>query len=359
MRNHRKKVFKDGVFMQKIVETDQSVIDEVERTKWKRVLITLAKDWRLYVLLIPVLVFMFCFKYLPIGGILLGFKWGDGTNGNIYNDFWNGFRFIEELLAGSGAGTFWKAFRNTFVNSMYGLILGFPIPILLALLFSEVKNQAYRSFLQVACYLPHFVSLVVVTSIVSLWCKGPNSAALSMKDGGVFYQLCVNLGLTDKSNGMGLLSQPKFFRPIYQISGIWEGAGYGSIVYFAAICAISPTSYEAARIDGASKLQQIRYVTFPGMAPTLTIMLIMRVGQILNVGYEKIILLIGTETTAWETGDVISTYVYRQRAGNAEGGVKPVPQMGVVADLFNALIAMCLILGANAISRRVSSTSLF
>lgn len=344
--------------MQKIVETDQNVIDEVERTKWKRTAATLAKDWRLYVLLVPMLVFLFCFKYLPIGGILLGFKWGDGTNGNVYNDYWSGFFYVTELLDGSGALFFWRAFRNTFVNSMYGLLLGFPIPILLALLFSEIKSQAYRSFLQVACYLPHFVSLVVVTSIITLWCKGPSAASSIMKDGGAVYQLCVSMGLADKGSD-GLLSQPKFFRPIYQISGIWEGAGYGSIVYFAAICAISPTSYEAARIDGASKLQQIRYVTFPGMAPTLTIMLIMRVGQILNVGYEKIILLIGTEKTAWETGDVISTYVYRQRAGNVDSGTLPVPQLGVVADLFNALIAMCLVLGANAISRRVSSTSLF
>lgn len=175
--------------------------------------------------------------------------------------------------------------------------------------------------------------------------------------------LCKTLGMCYQADGVlntkSLLEQPKFFRPIYQISGIWEGAGYGSIVYFAAILAISPTSYEAARIDGASKLQQIRYITFPGMAPTLTIMLIMRIGHILNVGYEKVILLIGDKQAAWETGDVVSSFVYRMSGKDPNWNGAVIAQVGIVADLFNSILAMVLVLGANAISRRVSSTSLF
>ena len=355
--------------MQKVVERDQDVVNEVERTKWKRTLLTLAKDWRLYVLLIPMLTFLVCFKYIPISGILTGFKWGkDSLNINNpnwnYNLEWCGYHWLNDIFSGSNATVFWRAFRNTFVNSMYGLIIGFPIPILLALLFSEVKNTGYRSFLQVCSYLPHFVSLVVMTSIITLWCEG----AVGKSQGGVLYQMAKNLGMLKDDSGaatnatFSLLTQAKFFRPIYQVSGIWEGAGYGSIVYFAAILAISPTSYEAARIDGASKLQQIRYITFPGMAPTLSIMLITRIGHILNVGYEKVILLIGDKPDAWETGDIISTLVYRMsgKDANAEAtGIKPVEQIGIVADLFNAVIAMVLVLGANAISRRVSSTSLF
>lgn len=348
--------------MQKVVEQDQSVIDEVERTKWKRTLLTLAKDWRLYVLLVPMLAFLICFKYLPIGGILTGFKWGsDGQAG--YNSEWCGLNWARDIFAGANSLTFWTAFRNTFVNSMYGLIFGFPIPIFLALFFSEIKCMWYRSFLQVACYLPHFVSLVVVTTIISLWCEGAVNS-----QGGFLYQICSKLGMCYQTDGVTvninhLLTQPKFFRPIYQVSGVWEGAGYGSIVYFAAIVAISPTSYEAARIDGASKMQQIRYVTFPGMAPTLTIMLIMRIGQILNIGYEKVILLVGDKKESWETADVVSAFVYRMSRATSDsadtGGGDIVPQIGIVADLFNALLAMCLVLGANAISRRVSSTSLF
>ncbi|MDE6584539.1 MAG: ABC transporter permease subunit [Anaeroplasmataceae bacterium] len=346
--------------MQQVVERDQSVVDEVERTKWKRTLETLAKDWRLYVLLIPMLLFLVLFKYLPIGGLLTGFKWGDDKS-ILYNGEWAGIYWAQYIFTGPYSTTFWTAFRNTFVNSMYGLILGFPIPIFLALLFSEIKCMGYRSFLQVASYLPHFVSTVVVTTIIGLWCEG---TTVSNPNGGVLYMLCKALGMCYTKDGnviaSTLLEQPKFFRPIYQVSGIWEGAGYGSIVYFAAILAISPTSYEAARIDGASKLQQIRYITFPGMAPTLTIMLIMRIGHILNVGYEKVILLIGDKQAAWETGDVVSSFVYRMsgKAGeNFNGAV--ISQVGIVADLFNSILAMVLVLGANAISRRVSSTSLF
>lgn len=345
--------------MQKYVETDQNVIDEVERTKWKRTLLTLAKDWRLYVLLIPMLLFLVCFKYLPAKGILTGFKWGDDGS-QLYNSQWCGFYWAKQLFVGTQAGNFWRAFRNTFVNSMYGLVFGFPIPIILALLFSEVKIMWYRSILQVLSYLPHFVSMIVVTTIISLWCEGEVQNA-----GGILYRMFKSFGWCETDAGEAfkttLLNEPKFFRPIYQVSGVWEGAGYGSIVYFAAIIAISPTSYEAARIDGASKLQQIRYVTFPGMAPTLTIMLIMRIGKILNIGYEKIILLVNDKPTAWVTADVISTFVYRMsgRGEAVEGGPVPVPQLGIVADLFNAIIAMCLVLGANAISRRVSSTALF
>jgi len=346
--------------MQRVVQADQNVVDEVERTKWKRTLQTLIKDWRLYVLLIPMLVFLIFFKYLPIKGILTGFKWGNDTD-TVFNTQWAGIYWLDYVFTGTASSSFWQAFRNTFVNSMYGLIFGFPVPIILALLFSEIKNAHYRSFLQVACYLPHFVSAVVVTTIIRMWCYGLTS--VSESNGGVLFQMFQALGWNTLDNGAtftsNVLLHPKYFRPIYQVSGIWEGAGYGSIVYFAAILAISPTSYEAARIDGASKLQQIRYVTFPGMAPTLTIMLITRIGHILNIGYEKIILLVEDKVSSWKTADVLSTYVYRMSGRSAAEGIKAVAQVGIVMDLFNAIIAMVLVLGANAISRRVSSTSLF
>lgn len=338
--------------MDKVV--DQKVVDQVERDRWKRIGHTLVKDWRLYVLLIPMLVFLILYKYRPIGGILAGFRWqSDGFR----SDQWAGLEMAEKIFIGEFSGQFWRAFRNTFVNSMYGLLIGFPIPIFLALLFSEIKNEKYRSILQVCCYLPHFVSAVVVTTIITMWCKRQTDNQTA----GILTQLLASIGAHNINEDV--LAMPRFFRPIYQVSGVWEGAGYGSIVYFAAVMAISPTSYEAARIDGASKLQQIRYVTFPGMAPTLTIMLIMRIGQILNVGYEKIILLVGDQKASYETSEVISTFVYFL-TGKGGDGTCPLPddiaqQVGVVADLFNSLIAMCLVLGANAISRRVSSTSLF
>ncbi|MDE5547247.1 MAG: ABC transporter permease subunit [Anaeroplasmataceae bacterium] len=339
--------------MEKVV--DQKVVDQVEREHWKRTLRTLAKDWRLYVLLIPMLAFLLLYKYLPIAGILQGFKWKEA--GQFRDDQWSGLFYAQMLFTGSFAADFWRAFRNTFVNSMYGLLFGFPIPIFLALLFSEIKNDKYRSVLQVCCYLPHFVSAVVVTTLITLWCQRETAS----NSAGIINQMLSAMGMN--SIKADVLAAPRFFRPIYQISGVWEGAGYGSIVYFAAVMAISPTNYEAARIDGASKMQQIRYVTLPGMAPTLTIMLIMRIGQILNVGYEKIILLVGDQLSSYETSEVISTFVYRC-SGRSENNQITIANgaaqnLGVVADIFNSLIAMCLVLGANAISRRVSSTSLF
>ena len=250
---------------------------------------------------------------------------------------------------GDYAQRFWQAFRNTFAISMYGLIFGFPVPIILALFFSEIKNDVYRSIVQILSYLPKFISTVVITSIITLMLYGGNSVQAP----GVLASLFSSLGLIEP--GTRMLMQPQYFRSIYIVSGIWEGAGYGSIVYFAAVMAISPTNYEAARIDGASKLSQIRYVTLPGMAPTLTIMLILRIGEILTVGYEKVILLYNVET--YSTADVISTFV--ARVGGLMDPSGSILNVAASADLFNSVIAMFLVLGANFISRRVSDTSLF
>ncbi len=335
-------------------QADETVLEEMERTKWKRVGKELLKDWRLYVLLIPMLVFLACFKYLPIANIVSGFH--RGKIGDVTASEWYGLYWAKTIFTGNFAGQFWRAFRNTFVNSMYGLIFGFPIPIFIALLFSEIKCAWYRSILQVLTYLPHFLSTVVVTSIITLWCYEGNGELEYQP--GLLFRIFESFGWLKQSElNTNILGTTRFFRPIYQVSGIWQGSGYSSIVYFAAVLAISPTNYEAARIDGASKMQQIRYVTFPGMAPTLTIMLIMRIGQILNIGYEKIILMY--RETSWETADVVSSFVYRYSGKQAGYESLASPQMGVIADLMNSLIAMCLVLGANAISRRVSDTTLF
>jgi len=203
--------------MQNTVKTDQSVVNEVERTKFKRALATIAKDWRLYVLLIPMLAFLICFKYLPIRGILEGFKWGSYSQSSEYLSQWCGSYWLEYIFVGPGRLEFWRAFRNTFVNSMYGLILGFPIPIFLALLFSEVKVLGYRSILQVCSYLPHFVSMVVVTTIITLWCTGDKSANTAP---GIIYKALKAMHVL--KDDIGILAHPRYFRPIYQISGIWK-----------------------------------------------------------------------------------------------------------------------------------------
>lgn len=326
------------------------LLEELEKNKWHRYWMAIKKDWPLYVMLIPVILYFFIFRYMPIYGILAAFKNQNDLTLSVGQAPFSGFYAFRSLIAGDYANEFWQAFRNTFAISMYGLIFGFPVPIILALFFSEIKSDFYRSLTQILTYLPKFISTVVITSIITLMLFEGNEPHQAP---GVLTTLLQNMGLIKETTRM--LHEPQYFRSIYIISGIWEGAGYGSIVYFAAIMAISPTNYEAARIDGANKLAQIRYVTLPGMAPTLTIMLILRIGEILSVGYEKIILLYNVQT--YKTADVISTFV--TRIGGLMGGQSISLNTAAAADLFNSIIAMFLVLGANFISKRVSDTSLF
>lgn len=310
------------------------------------------KKWVLYALMASTFFFIYLFRYRPIGGILVAFKDYNGSSINGSN--FVGFYHFRNIMFGSIYRVeFWRAFRNTFAISFYELIYGFPIPILLALFFSEIKTIWYRTITQVLTYLPKFISTVVVTSIIWLMFKpGGNTQAP-----GFLTQIFYQLGMIAKPTE-DVLSLSEYFIPIFTISGIWESAGYGSIVYFAAIMAISPTNYEAAKIDGANKIDQIRYVTLPGMAPTLIIMLILRIGQMLTVGYEKVYLLtLNKGTRILETGDVLSTFVIRV-GGIVSAGDSNV-STGAAADLFNSVIAMALVLGSNYISRKVSNTSLF
>lgn len=327
----------------------EQFLEEIEKTKWHRYWQAIRKDWPLYVMLLPVLLYFFIFRYMPIYGVLSAFKDQRLLTVSIGDSPFAGFYAIRSLIFGNYSQLFWQAFRNTFAISMYGLIFGFPVPIVLALFFSEIKSDMYRSVVQILSYLPKFISTVVITSIITLMLYGGTDHQAP----GILAQTLTWLGVIEP--GTRMLFQPQYFRSIYIISGIWEGAGYGSIVYFAAVMAISPTNYEAARIDGASKLSQIRYVTLPGMAPTLTIMLILRIGEILTVGYEKVILLYYVDT--YSTADVISSFV--ARIGGLMNPSGSVLNVAASADLFNSIIAMFLVLGANFISRRVSDTSLF
>lgn len=320
-----------------------------EKHHWKITLKRMLKDWRLYVMLLPLVIVFVLWRYLPMYGLAIAFKDYDAGKGILDSNF-VGLAGFEQIVKDP---LFWRAFRNTFMISFYGMIFGFPMPIILALLFSEVKNQAYRSVLQVLSYLPKFVSAVVVTTLVKLLC----SPETSSYNGGVVTQLLTTLKLIPE--GARLMGDPEYFRAVYQVTGIWEAAGYGSIVYFAAILAVSPTSYEAAKMDGANKWAQIKYVTFPGIASTLTIMLILEIGKLFTVGYEKVYLLYSRDI--YETADIVATYVMRyggMQSGDTITGILS-NAVAASADLFNAVIAMLLVVGSNMISRKVSDTSLY
>ncbi|MBO5715477.1 MAG: sugar ABC transporter permease [Clostridia bacterium] len=334
-------------------DPEQLVRDDVEKHHWKQVALTVLKDWRLYLMLIPMLLVFFFWRYMPMYELLSCFKVYD-ANLPVADQLYSGFSYFKELFAGETplSQEFWRAFRNTFVISFYGLCFGFPMPIIIALFFNEIKSNIARSVYQVLTYLPKFISTVVMTTLVSLLVRQFSSAGAGIQMG-IISQLLFNLGIiTEEVGNAGLLNNPDFFRPIYQITGIWETAGYDSIVFFAAIIAISPTSYEAAQIDGANKWAQMRYVVLPSILSTIVIMLITRIGSLLNVGYEKVLLLYNDKT--YVTADVVSTFAQRN-------GLSSSFLIGIssAAEMLNNVVGMLLVIGANTIARKASDVSLY
>ena len=332
------------------LDPEQVVRDDVEKHYWKNLVRTVIKDWRLYLMLIPmILVFLF-WRYFPMYELLRCFKVADQVK-PVSEQLFSGFSYFNRLLfSGDNLSTeFWRALRNTFLLSFYGLIFGFPVPVILALFFNEIKSDILRSVYQVMTYLPKFISTVVMTSLVTMLVK-QGSLTTNM---GILSQGLVGLGLmTEEVANSGLLNHPEFFRGIYQISGIWETAGYDSIVFFAAIIAISPTSYEAAQIDGAGKMAQMKYVVLPSILSTLVIMLITRIGSLLSVGYEKVMLLYNANT--FVTADVVSTLAYRvgTEAASTQG-------IASAAEMMSNVIGMLLVIGANTVARKASDVSLY
>lgn len=316
---------------------------EMRQPKFHKFVKAIRKDWMLYLLILPMILWFALWVYKPMGGLLIAFKRFKAIDGLMASDFVGLYYFKSLIVDGIWTTQFYAAFRNTFMISLYGLIFGFPIPIILALLFSEIRNETYRKVTQTITYLPHFLSEVTITSLViMLVYNGERST-------GVLAALLMQLGAI--GDGVKIIETVNYFRPMYILTGIWKEAGYSSIVYFAAIMGISPLLYEAIRVDGGNKFQEIKFVTFPGMAPTLTIMIILRIGRMLSVGYERIILLYNVNT--YETADVLSSFVFRV---GLQGGSQA---LGSAAGMFNALIGFTLVISANFISRRISETSLW
>lgn len=314
----------------------------MQGTKVVRYAKVMAKDWRLYLLLAPLIIWFILFQYRPMGGLLIAFKDYKPNLGLMDSNF-VGFTHFKTIISGIYATQFWSAFRNTFVISLYNLIFGFPVPILVAIMMAELGNLRYRKIVQTLTFLPYFLSEVVITGLViTLIYKGPVST-------GIVAQFLMNLGVIGEN--VNMIQESQYFRPLYVITGIWQGTGYNSIIYFAAAMGVSPTLYEALKVDGGNKLQEIRYVTLPGMAPTLITMIVLRMGNLLSIGYERVILLYNANT--YETADVISSFVFRV---GLEGGNSA---MGSAAGMFNSLIGFTLVVGANYIARKISSSSLW
>ena len=287
----------------------------------------------LYLMAVPALVYAIVFKYVPMYGTTLAFKKYNIALG-ILRSPWIGFDNFEKFFS---SYYFWRLLRNTVLLSFYRLLYGFPAPILLALLINEIKFIRYRRIVQSISYIPHFFSMVVVCGIIVDFTRV----------GGVLSRLVYLLG----GREVNLLTRPDLFRAIYVASDIWKDVGYNSIIFLAAIIGISPHLYEAAEIDGAGRFRQIWNITIPGILPTIVIMLILNIGKMMNIGFEKVILLYNAMT--YETADIISSFVYRKGLLDADYSYS------TAIGLFNSLINFALLVTANSISKRVNETSLW
>lgn len=291
------------------------------------------RDKYLYILIIPCLLFYFFFAYKPLYGLQIAFKDYSLFKG-IEASPWVG---LDNFITFFKSPYVFRLIKNTLLINLYGLVIGFPIPIILALLFNEVRNKKFKRTAQTISYLPHFVSTVIVAGLVV------NFLAPS----GLINNIIAALG----GNRTYFLTQPEYFRGIFTGMNVWKESGFGAVIYIAALASIDPQLYEAAVVDGANRWKQTLHVTIPGILPTITIMLILRIGKMLSVGFESVLLL--QQPATYETSDVISTYVYRLAI---EKGTYDV---AAAVDLFNAIIALILVFAANKISKKFSETSLW
>lgn len=342
---------------------EQQVRDETERNRWKTTGFKLLKDWRLYLMLVPMIFVYVFWKYMPMYSLTGAFRIGVAENPT--DRPWMGISSFQIVLVGTRSSEFWMAFRNTFVIAFYGLLFGFPTPIILAIFFNEIRSNIARSIMQVCVYLPKFLSTVIVTTLALTLFKGNDGGASSI---GVLSQVFGALSNSVILHGsetvvsrlnQGLLYSSEYFRALYVVTDLWEHAGYDSIVFFAAVIAVSPTSYEAAQMDGAGKMAQMRYVVLPSILSTVIIMLIMKIGSLLSVGYEKIYLLApGDMKGNYRVAEVVSTL--SNRWAEALNDAKYTNQaFGMAAEMINNLTGMILVIGANTIARKVSDVSLY
>lgn len=294
----------------------------------------LRRDKVLIFMCIPAIVYYFIFKYIPMYGVLIAFQRYSPLTG-IWGSEWVGFKWFLEFFK---SFYFFRLIRNTFLLNIYQLFFGFPVPITFALLLNEIRNVYYKKVVQTVSYFPHFISTVIIVGLLFDFLN---------PDGGIVNKFIGLFGIEPIS----FMTQKEWFRTVFVASNIWKNFGWGSIVYLAALTSIDQQLYESATIDGASKLQQIFYINIPSLAPTIIILAILRIGRIMSIGFQKVILMYSP--AIYETADVISTYVYRKGLLNANYS------FGAAVGLFNAIINFCLIMVVNRISRKISQVSLW
>lgn len=295
---------------------------------------SILRHWQLYAILLFPLALMAVFNYAPMYGILIAFKDYSTTKGILGSD-WVGMKHFVRFFS---AGNSLQIILNTLILSLYSLLANIPVPIILAITFNETKNRIFKKVVQMATYAPYFISTVVIVAML-----------IQFTD--------IRIGIINKMLGLfgvpavNYMAEREWFRHLYVWSGVWQGAGYGAVIYLAALTGIPTELYEAAKVDGASKWRKIWSIDLPLLFPTVSIMLILNLGQLMNIGFEKVYLMQNPANSS--VSEVISTYVYKM------GLINMNMSFSTAVNLFNSVVNLVLVILVNGISKRLSNTSLF
>lgn len=301
-----------------------------KKVTWKKI----KNSRQLYLFVLPAFLFFLIFAYQPMYGVIIAFKDYVPSLG-IWDSPWVGMKHFQRFF---DSYYFWDLLKNTLGISVYSLIVGFPLPIILALALNEMKDGLGKKFAQTVTYAPNFISVVVIGGML---------IAFLSPSTGIINHLLEFFGL----QRIPFMTDPKWFKTIYVLSGVWQGTGWGSVIYLAALSGVDTQLHEAATIDGASRLQRVWYINLPTIVPTMVILLIMNVGSLMNMGYEKILLL--QNPLNMESSNVIATFVYKQGLLDAQYSY------AAAVGLFNSLINAVLLLTVNKITQKLSDNSLW
>ena len=324
-----------GLKLRTIISNGKAVVKQRRRSAMKQVLSrSWRRHWQLYLLIIPPIAYFIIFKYVPMVNAVLAFKDYNVIKG-IWGSPWAGTKYFELLFQNPA---FVTLIKNTLYISFYSLIVGFPVPILLALALNEIKNGTFKKTVQMVTYAPYFISTVVMVSIIMLFLS-PRLGIINTIAGALGFE------------AVNFLGEPGLFRSIYVFSDVWQSMGYSAVIYLAALAGIDPSLYEAAKVDGANRFQKILNVDLPGLLPAAVIILILSVGNMMAVGFEKIYLL--QNPLNLSASEIISTYVYKTGLLNANYS------FATAVGLFNSVINLVLLLTVNAAAKRLSNTSLW
>ncbi len=303
--------------------------------KVKKVAKYFEKTWQLWIMLLPAMIYIFIFCYVPMYGVQLAFREYNFAKGFLGGE-WVGFKYFKQYFE---SNMFWPTLKNTFIIAVTGIIVGFPAPIALALVINQIRNEKWKKFVQTIVYIPYFISVVVLVSMINI---------LFASGSGVIANFLKAIHLVDSS--VNIIGSSSTFLPLYVLTGVWQSMGWNSIIFIAALSAVDTQLYDACKVDGANRWQTMIHIDIPALVPTIMILLILNMGGILNVGFDKIFLM--QNSTNLGVSQVISTYVY-------DVGVKSSQfSFGTAVGLFNTIINFICLVITNWVSRRTTGSGL-